>query len=539
MKGIRTIGIFVIALAIIATPLSVGFAGDDIWTPVEPYGVEVWTINADPVNPLRMYAGTDKGFYQSDDGGAIWTRVNELPYSTFYNIAIDPDDHQIVYIGGQSGVYVSRNGGLSWNQTNLKTWVMSLAIDPVNPQVLYAGDWYGATVFKSIDGGDSWVPLSVTSLGDAVRAIVIDPNDPQILYAGGSGIFKSLDGGAHWMDLGLPLNISSLSLRTDNSQILYAGIFNGGLFVTDNGGKNWLPVGNVGSLDVRDVMADPINSGRLYLAVQGNAAGIYRSDDNGQTWNQMLSGMGERNMLSVFVSTQTPQTIFGGSIGTGIWAYTLTSALQDYSLSINAGALYTNATTVDLTLTAPPGTTQMMLSNDGGFSGASWESFSQHKSWVITSYGSYVLPRIVYAKFKTNGQTSGLYQDDIVLDVTAPHGEINILSAIVRSYPSILENTILPATREGFSYTTSLPIMAWDYRPGYTSIELGLTADDDISGVGDMLIGTAPDLAGAVWQSFRSQVSWWVPEGSSGTVYAMFRDRAGNLSSVDGASYTP
>ena len=108
-----------------------------------------------------------------------------------------------------------------------------------------------------------------------------------------------------------------------------------------------------------------------------------------------------------------------------------TTVQPEYGLSINKGALFTNQITVTLTLSANPHTAQMMVSNDGGFAGAQWEPYATHKEWQITQYGAYVIPRIVYAKYKdTEGVISGVYQDDIILDVTAPNSSITNLSRI-------------------------------------------------------------------------------------------------------------
>lgn len=100
--------------------------------------------------------------------------------------------------------------------------------------------------------------------------------------------------------------------------------------------------------------------------------------------------------------------------------------MQDFGVSINDGATFTNQQNVTLSLTAPSGTTQMQISNDDGFAGAAWEPFMNRKEWAMTSPGSAVLPHVVYTKFKTNGQITAMYQDDIVLDTTSPSGTIAV-----------------------------------------------------------------------------------------------------------------
>jgi hypothetical protein len=102
-----------------------------------------------------------------------------------------------------------------------------------------------------------------------------------------------------------------------------------------------------------------------------------------------------------------------------------TSAGSAYGLSINDGALWTNSTTVSLTIPAQAGTAEMQISNDGGFIGAMWEPYALYQAWEMTALDNNVLPRTVYVRFRdTAGNTPSTFQDDIILDVVAPASEI-------------------------------------------------------------------------------------------------------------------
>ena len=176
------------------------------------------------------------------------------------------------------------------------------------------------------------------------------------------------------------------------------------------------------------------------------------------------------------------------------------AAGTEYGLSINEGALFTNQVTVTLVIAARQFTPQMMVCNDGGFAGAQWEPYNSRKAWAITQYGSYVIPRVVYVRYKDlGGNVSSNYQDDIILDVTPPEGTVSIIGA------------------------AGLQAMA-------STVTLELSATDDLSGVGQMLISNQPDFAGATWESYATSRAWAL--GSNETVYVQYKDNAGNVSTT-------
>jgi len=134
-------------------------------------------------------------------------------------LAIDPTNPDVMYAAGVAGgVWKSTDGGASWNVADdlmLNLSVCTIAIDPVNPSVLYAGTgegYYlsdvfvrGLGIFKSVDAGATWNQLSGTVSGvptgafDYVNEVVISPNDSNRVYAGTrTGVWRSLDAGQSW-----------------------------------------------------------------------------------------------------------------------------------------------------------------------------------------------------------------------------------------------------------------------------------------------------------------------------------------------------
>jgi uncharacterized protein (TIGR03437 family) len=129
-------------------------------------------------------------------------------------LLIHPQNPQVMYAAGVSGgVWKTTNGGASWSpladlMANIA--VCSMAMDPRNPEVIYAGTGEGffnyggvrgAGIFRTADGGASWAQLSSTNTSDFhyVNDLAVSPHDSRRIYAAtGTGVWRSLDGGASW-----------------------------------------------------------------------------------------------------------------------------------------------------------------------------------------------------------------------------------------------------------------------------------------------------------------------------------------------------
>jgi photosystem II stability/assembly factor-like uncharacterized protein len=151
-----------------------------------------------------------QGLWQSPDGGETWQRMRQ-PFpleSRVRALALHPTEAHTLFAGADSGVYRSEDNGASWErvsgpEANLNIW--SLAIDPANPETIFAGTSPSA-VYRSQDGGQHWekLPLDLAkecAIGTPrVTATVVDPDDAHIVWAGVEidGVHRSLDGGDTW-----------------------------------------------------------------------------------------------------------------------------------------------------------------------------------------------------------------------------------------------------------------------------------------------------------------------------------------------------
>jgi hypothetical protein len=166
------------------------------------------------------------------------------------------------------------------------------------------------------------------------------------------------------------------------------------------------------------------------------------------------------------------------------------------------------------------------------------------KPWTIVQYGNFIIPRVVYIRFKDiYGVVSATYQDDIILDMAPPTGSISITpgSAFMQLEQDLPQDADSYAggeikSSQAYSYTVYLPII---YTPP-PMLALHLTAQDDVSGVAGMLISDDPSFSGASWEPFVAQKTRYVTSLNQAiTVYAKFQDYAGNVSQVYSATYTP
>ena len=234
------------------------------------------------------------------------------------------------YFGGvDGGVWESRNAGRTWEPIFDGEGVGSIgaiAVAPSASRTIYVGSGeadmrsdiaYGNGLYKSADGGKTWVHLGLDDTRQ-IAGIVVDPHDANVVYvaAGGHqygpnaqrGVFKTIDGGQTWTRvLYKDENTGAFSLAMDpsNQNVLYAALWqtrrppwnvyapsNGpgsGIYKTSDGGKTWtqlhagLPdrIGRVG------LAVSPSAPNRVYAMVDSAPAfgGLYRSDDAGRTWS--------------------------------------------------------------------------------------------------------------------------------------------------------------------------------------------------------------------------------------------------------------
>jgi photosystem II stability/assembly factor-like uncharacterized protein len=274
------------------------------------------------------------------DGGATWFAVNNgltnLSNPTAYvvaeELAINPQEPSILYLRtGNSGIHKTTDGGSSWVLLSTALDARAIAIDPQTPDTLYVGTlMYG--IYKSMDGGASWFPANnglvdpIDPIPNAtVKCLAIDPQTPSTLYAGtwARTVFKSVDGGQSWFSInnGLPQpqqysEVHALGIDPKAPNILYAAMA-GGVFKSLDGGGAWFPVRNgLSDLEVNALAIDPLNPSTVYAA--SACVGVSKSTNGGSNWSTSNKGLSNLAIIALAIDPLTPTTIYAGSSCVGV-----------------------------------------------------------------------------------------------------------------------------------------------------------------------------------------------------------------------------
>ena len=349
------------------------------WTAVfqEEGALAIGDVALDPQDGQTVWVGTGEsnsssygfpgnGLWKSTDGGDHWQPAGLD--SSFYigRIVVDPQDSQRIWVaamgrlygtGGQRGVYRSVDGGQSWTRTlfvNDSTSATDLALDPQNPQRIYAATWQrlrtlttrisggpGSRVWRSDDGGVTWAPMDsgLPTPGMLGRpAIAVAPGDPQRVYVSFAddpgyfmGLWRSDNGG----DSFTATNSSALNniysnfgwyfgnLRVDPldpDHVLALGVT---WWRSLDGGANYNRLAYALHVDFHAMERHPLN-GRWWV---GNDGGLYTSL-NLATWVHFVN-LPLTQFYTVEIDPVQPERLYGGTQDNGT-IRTLSGQLDDW-----------------------------------------------------------------------------------------------------------------------------------------------------------------------------------------------------------------
>jgi formylglycine-generating enzyme required for sulfatase activity len=294
---------------------------------IAPSDPDIIYVGTSDLNPYSSLAPSARGIYKSTNGGSEWTSVGGpytgkwifKDYCSISSIVVNPIEPNTAYVGTVGGgIWRTINGGESWENiwdepVNKETLldVNAIAISPANPNTIYAaaynfdplnamglsGILIPNRIIKSEDGGDTWerLRLGILTAAPKIDDIAVDSRNADIVYVITEHykVYKSTDGGKNWDDAsgtggGDPLpyvfrpwtvgKSGSISMHPDYSNVIYASGEWGFkyVYVSPNSGENWLPLGDLKDMHVKEiVLASNADSRVIYAAA---IEGLFKVD---------------------------------------------------------------------------------------------------------------------------------------------------------------------------------------------------------------------------------------------------------------------
>jgi photosystem II stability/assembly factor-like uncharacterized protein len=352
-----------------AQPLPGNLFQEMHWRMIGPFrGGRTRAISGVPGQPNLFYmCPVDGGVWKSEDSGRTWTPIfDQESTQSVGAIAVAPSDSRIIYLASGeglarpdlsvgNGIYKSTDAGRTWVHLGLRDGqqIPALVVDPRDPDRLFAavlGHPYGPNaergVFRSTDGGQTWVKVLYQNENIGAYDVDLDPGNPDVVYAslweerqgpweydnlyGGEagGLYKSTDGGNTWHQLtnGLPEHVVQLNLAiapSDPSR-LYAVLSTTlespyesgeglGFFRSDDAGASWYrvttdprPVMLIGGGDLPMPAVDPRNPDIVY----STSIVTVRSTDGGRTWTSIRGAPGGDDYQNIWINPNDPSIIF-------------------------------------------------------------------------------------------------------------------------------------------------------------------------------------------------------------------------------------
>ncbi|HEX5314374.1 MAG TPA: exo-alpha-sialidase, partial [Gammaproteobacteria bacterium] len=272
---------------------------------------------------------------------------------TICKILVDPENPRNLYAaslghvfvaGANRGVFKSADGGAHWTKilfVNDQTGVADLAMDPRNPEVLYAAAWQayrtpwklssggpGSGIYKTSDGGAHWTNISsALGLGSEPLGkigVAVAPSSPNVVYAivqaKDGGVFRSDDAGAHFTRVSNDLELRQrafyymkIVVNPKDPDTVYVPNVN--FYVSQDGGKNFKEL-DVPHGDHHTIWINPDDPNIL---LEGNDGGATVSTDGGKSWSS-VHNQPTGQFYHVNLDDQFPFHVYGAQQDEGSFA---------------------------------------------------------------------------------------------------------------------------------------------------------------------------------------------------------------------------
>ncbi|MGE0472509.1 MAG: WD40/YVTN/BNR-like repeat-containing protein [Nitrospirales bacterium] len=290
-----------------------------------------------PTKSNLIYIATNEYIYKSRDSGLTWQNISQgMTHSRVISLAVDPLFPANILAGTKGdAVFKSFDGGQRWvprgrglDDVTISSVVHQVVFAPGSSNHIFAATSLG--VFETQDGGELWAKR-MDGMKEVLMVVSLDldPNQPQTLYAGTSGgVYKSVDGAKTWSQVnhGLvspdvlkssrALGVTRIKVDPHHPDTVYTASLDG-LYKTVNGGRSWDRIGTILSDQMlSDLILDPRQADILYVT---NREGVARSQDGGETWEYRNAGLTNLNIRALAISPLDSNVLFVGTNGKGLF----------------------------------------------------------------------------------------------------------------------------------------------------------------------------------------------------------------------------
>ncbi|MFA5832700.1 MAG: T9SS type A sorting domain-containing protein [Bacteroidota bacterium] len=284
----------------------------------------------------NIFLGQDQ-MYRSTDGGTTW---KGLPVS-FPNVTLMTESprHELFFTAGGSAyqkLYRSSDFGQTWNPMN--TGVVGIPIVGFYADTLLVADnYYAAKIYRSIDNGKSFKPISgITVLSGYVNAL-LGTSYQSIIAGTSTGIFRSTNHGKDWLKVSnSPL--SYLYQLSNGTMFGFRTFFGAGVFRSIDSGSTWVELKNgIGSTSIYSLAFAP--NGNLFIGANG---GAFRSTDDGDNWVR-IDTQKVSKPYGIYIAVNTDGKLFFGGANSGINS----NVYQSTNFGVTWNLISNNITTID------------------------------------------------------------------------------------------------------------------------------------------------------------------------------------------------
>lgn len=291
------------------------------WTQAKDVQFGVRALVASPSKPSRFVAGTvGGGVMLSDDSGKSWTRISDpqnMEMQAITALAIDPKNPDIIYAGTAHLPWKTMDGGKTWESIRNgmidDSDVFSIYIDPFVPSNVFASACSG--IYATNTRGDVWRKLmGIPNTSRRTHVIREDPTQPGVLYAGTTlGFFKSVSGGTSWKVLS-DSQVNAMVFDPSQPRNMYLGMEYEGVGKSSDGGQTITKINN-GFVD-RDIRAVSSTGNKLFAieSQEGDTTAVFVSENRGEIWSRLETrGLKGVHLHAITAAKSNDRILLAGS----------------------------------------------------------------------------------------------------------------------------------------------------------------------------------------------------------------------------------